>query len=192
VVPDAILLLKAPSYRDEGVRTRFAQRFAEHGIASERLQFRGPSGLDAMMQEYGDIDVALDPVPYNGGTTTLQALWMGVPVITLAGGNFVSRMGASFLTTLGHPEWVASDEDAYVATAARLATDPSALRHGRGDLRAQMLEPPLCEIDAYVKHLEALLRLMWVTYCEGGAQRVISSHTAPEKATMAHHQARKR
>jgi protein O-GlcNAc transferase len=60
-----------------------------------------------MMQEYGAVDIALDPTPYNGGTTTLQALWMGVPVITLAGDNFVGRMGASFLNTLGQADWVA-------------------------------------------------------------------------------------
>ncbi len=94
--PGAQLLLKAPSLRDEAVRARFAALFAQHGIAPSRLLLRGPSGLADMMQEYGDIDIGLDPTPYNGGTTTLQALWMGVPVVTLLGGNFVSRMGGQF------------------------------------------------------------------------------------------------
>jgi hypothetical protein len=79
------------------------ERFAAHGIAADRLSLHGPSGLAEMMQAYGEVDLALDPTPYNGGTTTLQALWMGVPVVSLAGGNFVSRMGASFLNTLGQP-----------------------------------------------------------------------------------------
>jgi predicted O-linked N-acetylglucosamine transferase (SPINDLY family) len=141
--------------------------FSEHGIAVERLVFRGPSGLAEMMQEYGDIDIALDPTPYNGGTTTLQALWMGVPVVTLAGGNFVGRMGASFMNTLGHPEWVANDADAYVAAAVSLARETASLRTGRSRLRQQMATSPLCNIKAYVTHLEALYNAMWTAYCEG-------------------------
>ena len=107
-IPDAQLLLKAPSLRDQSVIDRFRGLFSSQGIAAERLLFEGPEELGLMMQRYGAIDVALDPTPYNGGTTTLQALWMGVPVISLRGGNFVSRMGASFLTSLGHQEWVAA------------------------------------------------------------------------------------
>ena len=118
-VPASLLLLKAPSFRDEAVQQRYAELFAAEGIAGERLLFRGPSGLAEMMQEYGDVDVALDPTPYNGGTTTLQALWMGVPVITLAGGNFVSRMGASFLHALGEQDWVAADEAAKISRRDR-------------------------------------------------------------------------
>ncbi|MBT9594831.1 MAG: hypothetical protein IV094_02435 [Vitreoscilla sp.] len=172
-VPGAQLLLKAPSFRDGAVQARFAQAFAEHGIAPERLLFRGPSGLDAMMQEYGDIDIALDPTPYNGGTTTLQALWMGVPVVTLAGGNFVSRMGASFMTTLGRPEWVATDEAGYVAMAAGLARDVALLRTARAPLREQMAASPLCDIKSYVVHMEALLLRVWQVWCEGSTCRLI-------------------
>jgi predicted O-linked N-acetylglucosamine transferase (SPINDLY family) len=126
-----------------------------------------------MMQEYGDIDVALDPTPYNGGTTTLQALWMGVPVVALTGSNFVGRMGASFLNALGHPAWVAGDETEYVATAVRLARDVVALRHSRALLREQMAASPLCDITAYVQNLEALLRRMWEAHCAGDAPRSI-------------------
>lgn len=172
-VPDALLLLKAPSLRDEAVQARFTGLFAEQGIAAERLMFRGPSGLAEMMQEYRDLDIALDPLPYNGGTTTLQALWMGVPVVTLAGGNFVGRMGASFMKTLGRPEWVANDGAGYVEAAVRLARDRAALRVNRAQLRAQMAASPLCDIEAYVRHFEALLRQMWAVYCAGGGQRVI-------------------
>ncbi|MES2354011.1 MAG: hypothetical protein V4568_06305 [Pseudomonadota bacterium] len=172
-VPDALLLLKAPSLGDEAVRTRFTDLFAASGIARERLIFRGPSELSAMMQEYGDMDIALDPTPYNGGTTTLQALWMGVPVVTLAGGNFVGRMGASFMQTLGQPDWAASDEGSYVEAAAALARDCVALRSRRALYREQMAASPLCDIKAYVTHFEALLRRMWMAYCEGDTQRVI-------------------
>lgn len=173
-VPDALLLLKAPSLRDGAVQARFTGLFAEQGIAADRLILRGPSGLAAMMQEYGDIDIGLDPTPYNGGTTTLQALWMGVPVVTLTGGNFVARMGASFMQSLGQPDWVADDEDGYVAAAVKLAHDCAAVRAGRAQLRAQMAASPLCDIQAYVRHFEALLQRMWLAYCSDDKQRLLA------------------
>jgi protein O-GlcNAc transferase len=130
-----------------------------------------------MMQEYGDIDIALDPTPYNGGTTTLQALWMGLPVVCLAGGNFVSRMGASFLRTLKRPEWLADDEAGYVAAAVRLAQacgEGGLLRTSRPLLRQQMASSPLCDIKAYSGNFEALLRAMWVAHCDNDKRRLIS------------------
>jgi predicted O-linked N-acetylglucosamine transferase (SPINDLY family) len=163
-LPDSQLLLKAPSLRDEAVQSRFAALFAEHGIRHERLRLRGPSGLAEMMQEYGDMDIALDPTPYNGGTTTLQALWMGVPVVALEGSNFVSRMGASFLHTLGQPNWVAGDEDAYVAAAVALAQRAVAVRQGRAALRQQMTGSALCDMDRYVLDFQALLERMWAQH----------------------------
>jgi protein O-GlcNAc transferase len=174
-VPDSRLLLKAPSLRDEAVRARFAGLFAEHGIPSERIGFRGPTGLAEMMKEYGDVDIGLDPTPYSGGTTTLQALWMGVPVVTLAGGNFVSRMGASFMQTLGHPEWIADDDAGYVAAAARLAEHCKLLRADRADLRARMAASPLCDIEAYVRQMESLYRRMWQMCCRGDRARLLAA-----------------
>jgi predicted O-linked N-acetylglucosamine transferase (SPINDLY family) len=181
-VPGSQLLLKAPSLKDAEVRARFAGLFAAQGIAAERLELRGPSGLGQMMQEYGEIDIGLDPAPYNGGTTTLQALWMGVPVVALMGGNFVSRMGASFMHTLGQPGWVAADEAGYVAAAVALAGDRAALRQGRAALRAQMLASPLCDIDRYVLDFEALLQRMWRQHCHGGGSRLLAAETARVEA----------
>ncbi|MGZ8158304.1 MAG: O-linked N-acetylglucosamine transferase family protein [Methylobacter sp.] len=172
-VPGAMLLLKAPSLRDEAVQARFADLFAEQGVGRERLVFRGPSGLEEMMSEYGDIDIALDPTPYNGGTTTLQALWMGVPVVALTGGNFVGRMGTSFMTTLGRPGWVAADEDGYVEAAVGLSRNCAALRSGHALLREQMAASPLCNIKAYVAHMETLFCQMWAVHCDGDRSRVI-------------------
>ena len=169
-VPDSTLLLKAPSLKDDAVRARFSSLFAAHGVAADRIVFRGPTGLADMMQEYGDLDVALDPTPYCGGTTTLQALWMGVPVLTLAGGNFAGRMGASFLRTLGRPEWVAASEDEYVAKAVDLAAQVQGLRGQRAELRTAMARSPLCDIETYVRDLEALYRRMWARYCAGAAR----------------------
>lgn len=161
-VPDSKLMLKAPSLRDEAVQQRFTALLAEQGIASDRLIFHGPSGLAEMMQAYGDLDIALDPIPYNGGTTTLQALWMGVPVVTLLGQNFVSRMGASFMRTLGQPGWVAADDAGYVAAAVSLAADRVALRDGRAALRDKMTASALCDITTYTVEFERLLEQMWI------------------------------
>ena len=172
-LPESQLLLKAPSLRDPAVQARYIDLFAEHGIAPERLLLRGPSGLADMMQEYGDMDIALDPTPYNGGTTTLQALWMGVPVVALTGNNFVGRMGASFLRTLGQPHWSAPNADAYVDAAVALAQDVAHLRQGRAALRAQMSASPLCDIRNYVLAFESLLERMWAQHDAGGTARLL-------------------
>lgn len=177
-VPGAQLLLKAPALRDASAQARVAGLLEAEGIAPSRLILQGPTALADTMQAYGQIDIALDPTPYNGGTVTLQALWMGVPVVALAGGNFVSRRGASFLRTLGRPEWVADDEEAYVACALRLAEQVPALRLGRAALRAQMAASPLCDIDAYVRNLEALLRRLWQVHCNGEPVRLLEASPA--------------
>lgn len=122
-----------------------------------------------MTAEYADVDIALDPVPYNGGTTTLQALWMGVPVVVKAGSNFVSRMGASFMTAAGLPEWVAADDDAYVAIAQQMAADRVALLQLKQGLRQRLQSRPAWNIDQYTRDFEAALRSMWVALCEGEA-----------------------
>ena len=176
-VPGSQLLLKAPSLRDASVQARFASLFAAHGIGPERLIMRGPTGLAAMMQEYGDMDIALDPTPYNGGTTSLQALWMGVPVVAMLGHNFVGRMGASFMQTLGQPDWVAADDAAYVAVAVRLAANTAALRTGRARLREQITSTRLGDITTYVADFEALLRQMWRAYCSGQRPGVLRADT---------------
>jgi predicted O-linked N-acetylglucosamine transferase (SPINDLY family) len=174
-VPGSRLLLKAPSLSDEAVQARFADLFAAQGTGRERLLFRGPSGLAEMMQEYGDVDIGLDPTPYNGGTTTLQALWMGVPVVTLRGGNFVGRMGASFLASLGHREWEADDEVDYVAKAVGLAAQVTELRTSRSGLRWQMTASSLCDIKVHVAELENLYGRMWAAHCLGNASRVLEA-----------------
>jgi len=128
-----------------------------------------------MMQAYGDIDIALDPTPYNGGTTTLQALWMGVPVVVLEGTNFASRMGASFMAATGQPSWVAQDAQGYVAVAVALAGQRAASRSQRGALRERMAASPLCDIAGYVAHFEMLLQSMWARYA--------NTHHAPTTPT---------
>lgn len=160
-VPDARLLLRAPSFKDAGAVARFSRLFGEQGIPAERLTFRGPVGLDVMMQAHCEVDIALDPFPYCGGTTTLQALWMGVPVLTMQGGQFVSRMGASFMTAAGLPDWIAEDDAAYVAQAAALAQDRLALLDLKRGLRARLLARPGWDADRYAADFGVALRKMW-------------------------------
>ncbi|MFN9547829.1 MAG: tetratricopeptide repeat protein [Cyanobacteriota bacterium] len=172
-LPEARLLLKAPSLGDVSVVERFRGLFAAEGLDPERLLLEGPEELGLMMARYGAIDIALDPTPYNGGTTTLQALWMGVPVIALRGGNFVSRMGASFLTSLGRPEWIADSEAEYRAIARRLAAECSSLRQGRAALRQRMALGGLADLERYTADFEQLLRRMWRHHCQGSGVRLL-------------------
>lgn len=159
--PEARLLLRAPSFKAPAAIARFRDLFAAEGIAPDRLIFRGPVALDHMMHAYSEIDVALDPVAYNGGTTTLQALWMGVPVLTLAGGHFVSRMGASFLPAAGLDDWVAATEDDYVAKAQALTADRTALMHLKSGLRTELRQRPAWDPDRYAADFGDALRRMW-------------------------------
>jgi predicted O-linked N-acetylglucosamine transferase (SPINDLY family) len=178
-LPDSLLLLKAPSLRDGGVQQRFRDLFADKGIRPERLHLEGPSGLGEMMDAYGQIDIALDPFPYNGGTTSLQALWMGVPLIALQGHNFVSRMGASFLTSLGRPEWIANDPFAYRRIAIGLAAQVQSLRNQRAEFRDNLISSPLGNIEAYSRDFEQLLKTLWQSYAQGTGSSLIALPSAP-------------
>ena len=156
-VPQSRLVLRAPSFSDDGAVRSFSERLSALGVDLSRIEFRGPVGLTVMMAEYADIDIALDTVPYNGGTTTLQAMWMGVPVVTLMGAHFVSRMGASFMTAAGLPEWVAYDDDGYVAIATQMASDRAALLILKQGFRQHLQRQPAWDVKAHVRALEAAL-----------------------------------
>lgn len=162
-VPDSRLLLKTPSFMDAGAQALMRERLAALGVADERVELRGPSGLADMMAEYADIDIALDPLPYNGGTTSLQAMWMGVPVLCQAGGHFVSRMGASFMTAAGLPDWVATDDAGLLAAAQRLAADRPALLALKRGLRERLLAHSAWNAQAHTRALEGL----WLQMAEG-------------------------
>jgi predicted O-linked N-acetylglucosamine transferase (SPINDLY family) len=167
-VHESRLLLKAGTLADESLREHVRRRFAEHGIPSERLELRGPSGHADMFVEYGDIDIALDPFPFNGGMTTLEALWMGVPVVALKGSAVVSRQSHSVLANLGlHTELVFGDIDSYVAGAIALARDHGRLAKLREEIRPRMAASPLCQPEQFCRELEGLYRRMWQAYCEG-------------------------
>lgn len=167
-VPGSRLILKAPSFKDEMAIRTFRERFAAEGVDTDRIEFRGPVGLTDMMAEYADVDIALDPVPYNGGTTTLQALWMGVPVVVKEGANFVSRMGASFMRAAGLSDWVAKNDAEYVKIAAKMAKDRQALLKLKQGLRDRLLDAPGWNIAGYTRDFEKALQAMWAQYCTQG------------------------
>jgi protein O-GlcNAc transferase len=157
-VPDSRLILKALPLADEPTRTLTRQRFADCGIAPERIDPLPPTvPLSAFMAEYSRLDIGLDTVPYNGGTTSCDALWMGVPVISLPGGRFSSRMGASVLSTVGLEEFVATDNEDYVQIATRLDANKDRIRSLRSSLRSQVASSPLCNPAEFTRDFEATL-----------------------------------
>ena len=161
-IPNSRLLIKAPSFKDAAATRVFGQRLQDLGVSLDRVEFRGPSGLSDMMAEYADVDIALDPAPYNGGTTSLQAMWMGVPVLTIAGGHFVSRMGASFMQAAGLSEWVASDDADFVRRAVALSKNRKALLTLKQGMRQRLLTLPAWDIDAYTRDMQSAIRHMWM------------------------------
>lgn len=157
-VPDSRLVLKALALTDPGTRELFADQFASAGVERDRVDLLPPTvPLSAFLEEYRRIDITLDPVPYNGGTTTCESLWMGVPVISLPGESFCARMGFSILNTVGLGEFVADSPDSYVALAAELAGDHSRLARLRLELRNQVAESPLCDGAGFTENFERVL-----------------------------------
>ncbi len=165
-VPGSRLLLKALGLGDAHSREQVLARFAAHGIAAERIMVLPmEASLQAHLARYHEIDIALDPFPFNGTTTTLEALWMGVPVVALAGDRHSARVGASILANAGLSELIAPDEKAYVDLAARLAGDASRLADLRRGMRTRIAASPLRDPAGIVGDLEQAYRRMWSDWC---------------------------
>ncbi len=166
-VADSHLIIKAGALEDDSIRTDLLRRFALAGIDGDRLELRGPSSHDEMLKQYGEIDIALDTFPFNGGMTTIEALWMGVPVVTIAGHGVVARQTVSALTNLGLEELAFPDEASFIQGAVALATDPERMVRLRRQLRPRMEASPLRQSAQFANDLEALYRRMWWAWCEG-------------------------
>lgn len=157
--PGSRLLVKAKALTEDATQERLAARFADHGIARARLDLAGwVPGDGDHMGLYNRVDIALDTVPYNGTTTTCEALWMGVPVLTLAGRGHTARVSASLLTAAGLPEWIAGTEEEFVAKAR--AVDITGLSGLRAALREKMRMSPLCDAASHARGVEAAYRAM--------------------------------
>jgi protein O-GlcNAc transferase len=173
-VPGSRLVLKWRALNQPKVRRRIIAAFAEAGVGPDRLELRERSGHADTLAQYGDIDVALDPFPFCGGATSLEALWMGVPVVTLAQDRVAARQTLGFLRELGLDDLAAASEADYVRIAQGLAADPGRRAALRGSLRARMAASPLTDAKAFTPGLEAAYRQMWRLWCAGEAPQAIA------------------
>ena len=161
-VPGSKLLLKAHGLADSGVRDYFSGLFGDEGIETTRLIFSGMKGsLNEHLAEYSKVDLALDTFPYNGATTSCEALWMGVPVLTLAGERHAGRVGVSILKRLGLESFIAETKSSYIAAARAAALNPEVLKTLRQNLRNIMASSNLCNAEAFTKKFEDALRAVY-------------------------------
>ncbi|MEO5961644.1 MAG: tetratricopeptide repeat protein [Opitutaceae bacterium] len=170
-VPEARLHLKGRGFSEQTVRERYQERLVRHGIPVERVELlERTADTRSHLALYNEVDIALDTFPYHGTTTTCEALWMGVPVVSLVGDQHMSRVGASLLRAAGHPEWLALREDEYVGIAAELAADRLRLAAIRTTLRSNMRRGPLLDHAAQASFFAAALQGCWRTWCERPAK----------------------
>ena len=137
-----------------------------NGVAAERVMFEGPRRREEYLRLYHRIDLGLDTLPYNGHTTSLDAMWMGVPVVTLVGKTAVGRAGVSQLSNLGMRELIASTPEEFVKIAGEWAKDLGRLAEVRRTLRGRMEASPLMDARGFARSIEDACRTMWRTYCE--------------------------
>ncbi len=163
--PRARLILKSPILVDASTRRLVLERFRQQGVADGRVQLFGPVRRQHHLGLYAWIDIALDTFPYHGTATTCEALWMGVPVVTLAGATHVSRVGVSLLASVGLSEWVAEGWEGYIEMAARKAREVDALAELRAGLRERMARAPLTDGKGYARQVEEAYRRMWRRWC---------------------------
>jgi predicted O-linked N-acetylglucosamine transferase (SPINDLY family) len=166
LVTGSRMLIKGYALADAGSRARLLGLFEAQGIDAGRLELRGnTAGYREHLQLYGAVDIALDCYPYNGTTTTCEALWMGVPVVTLAGRSHRSRVGAALLQSVGLSSLVADSPQNFPGLAAALAQDLERLARLRGALRQRMAGSPLTDGAGFTGHLEAAYRAIWQNWC---------------------------
>jgi len=172
-VPGSRLFLKNRQLNDPSLQRATLSHFAARGVTPERLALEGASSRSDYLAAYNRVDIALDPFPFTGGTTSVEGLWMGVPVITKQGDRLVAHQGESILHNVGLADWIAADNDAYVAIAVARATDLSSLATLRAKLRSRLLGSPLCDAPLFARNLEAAFRGMWQAYCnQAQAQKI--------------------
>jgi len=165
-VPDSRLLLKTHALNSHLTKQELIERFAVWGIAEQRLTLLGwEAETSHHLARYDEMDIALDTFPYNGGTTTCKALWMGVPVITLTGDRSVARMGASILTSVGLAHWVANRPEEYISLAVTFSRQVPILQALRKELRGRMQHSPLLDAVSFTSQIEAIYREIWKQWC---------------------------
>jgi predicted O-linked N-acetylglucosamine transferase (SPINDLY family) len=160
------MIIKGRQFADEWIRDKYAAMFAAGGIARDRLTFMEFSATNSThLEQYAAVDICLDTHPYSGTTTICEALWMGLPVVTLMGERAASRVGGSLLTEIGMPELVAENAEDFIAIAARLASDEARLNALRTGMRARLEKTPLRGEVSFARKMEAVYRDLWQRWC---------------------------
>ena len=165
-VPESRLLLKDAQLSDPNECRRMIEAFGAEGIAEDRLILMSRTPHFEHLAAFGRVDIALDPFPTTGGISTLEAMWMGVPVVAMLGNSIPSRVGAAIVSAAGLSDWVAANEDEYVAIAKRFAADPAALAKLRATLRPSLATSPLGDSVQYCRAVEDAYRTMWRRWCQ--------------------------
>jgi predicted O-linked N-acetylglucosamine transferase (SPINDLY family) len=160
--PGSRLIMLAP---EGSPRQRVRDQLASHGLAPERVEFILRLRMDKYLELYNGIDIGHDPFPYTGGTTTCDALWMGVPVVSLAGRSATARGGVTILSHISLGELIAKKPEQYVEIATRLACDLPRLADLRAGMRKRMQRSPLMDAQGFARDVEAQLREMWRSWC---------------------------
>ena len=160
-IPDARLMLKNHQLSEAVIRSETIARFAAHGVPADRLVLEGPSSREAYFDAYRHADIALDPFPYPGGTTSVEGLWMGVPVLARRGDRFLAHLGEMVVRTVGLDEWIAADDEDYLARAIAFARDLPALDRLRATLRERVERSPLADAERFAGHLATAFEQMW-------------------------------
>ncbi len=163
--PQTRLVLKTHQFSDPQTSDRVLAAFAANGVAPGRVTLRGGSPHRELLTQYADIDIVLDPFPYTGGLTTCEALWQGVPTITLAGETFSARHATSHLCNAGLGDWVTTSREAYVAMAIARSREIEGLAELRARLRSQVKASPLCDAARFGRSLGSALRTAWQSWC---------------------------
>jgi len=166
-LPESRLVLKTYALDNSKTRSYYEELFSAACIDTNRIDLLGGSSHSELLDCYNRLDIALDPFPYSGGLTTFEALWMGVPVITMGGARFCSRHSVSHLTTAGIPELIAADADRYLQLAIELAEDGERLLSLRSSLRDRVAASPLCDGKTFTRNLEREYRNAWRRWCAG-------------------------
>lgn len=168
-IPGSRLLIKNPSLTDPRRQRALRETLVKRGADPARVELLGHTpGRAEHLALYSRIDIALDTFPYNGTTTSCEALHMGVPVVTLSGAQHRNRVGASLLEAAGCAQWIATNETAYRAVVRELAASPAALAATRNQLRAQLATSMLCDQQGFARRVEVALRNIWHRWCSGG------------------------
>ncbi|HSB96248.1 MAG TPA: hypothetical protein VLC91_07365, partial [Spongiibacteraceae bacterium] len=168
-VPESRLMLKAKQFGDASIVHDTLERFAQRGIEAERIILQGESMRTDYLASYNAVDIALDPFPFTGGTTSIEGLWMGVPFITRRGDRLIARQGESILQNMGLADWIVDDDASYIDLAVTRANNLHELAELRTTLRARLLTSPLCDAPRFARDFEAALTGMWREYADKNA-----------------------